>query len=100
MDSDPYCAYVPQGGAIIEPFTTEDARTIQWHKDASTRLSRIPGFLQAMIKKRAEAYVIELGEDMVMAEHLSNLASRRFGKNMPFKKPSFGNSHDSEKQES
>ena len=89
MDSDPYCAYVPQGRDIIEPFKTDDEQMIQWHEDASKRLSRIPGFLQNMIKKRAEAYVIELGEDMVMAEHLSNLASKRFGANMPFSKPSF-----------
>lgn len=89
MDSDPYCAYVPQGGAIIEPFNTDDAQTIRWHEDASKRLSRIPGFLQKMIKKRAEAHVLELGEDIVMAKHLSNLASKRFGNNMPFSKPSF-----------
>jgi len=98
MDSDPYCAYVPQGGAIIEPFTQSEGQSIQWHEDASKRLSRIPGFLQNMIKKRAEAYVLELGEDMVMAEHLSNLASKRFGKNMPFSKPSFLKSSDTEQQ--
>jgi len=87
MDSDPYCAYVPEGGSIIEPFCQEHKTPIQWEGEANQRLSRIPGFLQNMIKKRAEAYVIELGENVVKAEHLSNLASKRFGNKMPFKKP-------------
>ncbi len=89
MDSDPYCAYVPKGKAIIEPFKLTPEISIQWHKDASQRLSRIPGFLQKMIKKRAEAYVLELGENTVTCDHLSTLASKRFGKNLPFAKPSF-----------
>ncbi len=89
MDSDPYCAYVPDGKAIIEPFNENSEHFIHWNDEASQRLSRIPGFLQNMIKKRAEAYVLELGEDTVKAEHLSNLASKRFGQNMPFKKPAF-----------
>ncbi len=87
MDSDPYCAYVPEGKAIIEPFEEDQTQHIQWHDEATQRLSRIPGFLQNMIKKRAEAYVLELGECTVKAEHLSNLASKRFGQNMPFRKP-------------
>jgi len=87
MDSDPYCAYVPESEEIIEAFSPPADEPISWHPDANQRLSRIPGFLQAMIKKRAEAYVLELGEQTVMAEHLANLASKRFGQNMPFKKP-------------
>jgi len=77
---------VPKGEAIIEPFIENEVPLI-WQDEATQRLSRIPGFLQNMIKKRAEAYVIELGEQEVKAEHLSNLASKRFGQNMPFKKP-------------
>ena len=89
MDSDPYCAYVPEGGEIIQPFQEITDDSIIWHEDARQRLSRIPGFLRKMIKKRAEAYVVELGEKTVKAEHLSNLASKRFGSNMPFSKPDF-----------
>jgi len=96
MDSDPYCAYVPQGKAIIEPFSVNANQNICWHKDAEKRLSRIPGFLQKLIKKRAEAYVIELGEQEVKVEHLSQLAAKRFGKNLPFSKPSFKNSSQKE----
>jgi len=87
MDMDPYCAYVPEGGTIIEPFRECIDNSIQWHEQASQRLARIPGFLQAMIKKRAEAYVLELGETVVKAEHLANLASKRFGPKLPFSKP-------------
>lgn len=95
MDSDPYCAYVPEGNTIIEPFELDKDNLIQWADEANQRLSRIPGFLQNMIKKRAEAYVMELGENIVKAEHLSNLASKRFGQNMPFKKPDFVSSKGS-----
>jgi hypothetical protein len=93
MDMDPYCTYVPKGDAIIEPFQESSDNSIQWHEQASQRLARIPGFLQPMIKKRAEAYVLELGETVVKAEHLANLASKRFGPKLPFSKPD-SNSQD------
>lgn len=89
MDTDPYCAYVPEGRTMIEPFQPATDNPIQWHEEASQRLARIPGFLQNMIKKRAEAYVLELGETLVKAEHLSSLASKRFGQKLPFSKPEF-----------
>jgi len=97
MDSDPYCAYVPDGGNIIEPFQDITDNSIIWHEDAKQRLSRVPGFLKKMIKKRAEAYVLELGETMVKAEHLSNLASKRFGKQLPFSKPEFTSDNSNNK---
>ncbi len=89
MAADPFCAYVPQGQAIIEPYASE--QLIQWQTQASERLSHIPGFLQKMIKKRAEAYVQELGESTVKAEHLSAMISNRFGQNLPFSKPDMDN---------
>jgi len=89
MDADPYCAYVPEGGNIIEPFEELNNGSVSWDQQAQQRLSRIPGFLQNMIKKRAEAYVLELGESVVRAEHLSNMARKRFGQHLPFKKPDF-----------
>ncbi len=82
MDTDPWCTYVPQGGAIIEPYI-ETAAGIYWSPQAEKRLNRIPRFLRKMIKKRAEAYVAELGEREVTTEHLSSLASRRFGNSTP-----------------
>ncbi len=88
MQADPYCSYVPAGGSIIEPFLQVTDSSIQWHELATRRLGKIPGFLQKMIKKRAEAYVLELGETEVKPEHLSNLASKRFAGKLPFTKPS------------
>ena len=81
MDTDPWCSHVPTGAAVIQPYQTED--TIEWSSDAEQRLSHIPGFLRAMIKKRAEAYVREQGESQVTVEHLSLLSAKRFGGKMP-----------------
>ncbi len=83
MDADPWCTYVPQGGAVIEPYIETAAAGIYWSQQAEKRLGKIPQFLRKMIKKRAEAYVAELGEYEVTTKHLSALTSRRFGNNTP-----------------
>ncbi len=85
MDTDPWCTYEPQGGGVIIPYNSADSSKIHWSQQAEQRLGKIPRFLRKMIKKRAEAYVIELGEHEVTATHLSSLAARRFGNNMPTK---------------
>jgi len=82
MQTDPWCHYVPQGGSIIEPFT-EHADTLSWSPDAQQRLQRIPAFLRKMVKKRAENYAREQGEQQVTIEHLTVLMEKRFGKNTP-----------------
>ena len=83
MDSDPWCVYQPRGGPAIEPLSDEAHSDIQWSSEAEQRLSRVPGFLRKMVKKRAEAYVAEIGQTQVMPEHLAELAARRFGSNGP-----------------
>ena len=83
MDEDPLCAYTPKGGEVIQPIEETDLNAIHWSLAAEQRLSRIPAFLRKLIKKRAEAYVLELGEDTVTLEHLSALAARRFGNSRP-----------------
>jgi len=83
MDSDSFCAYVPEGGAVIEPLATLAESGIRWTEQAETRIARVPSFLRRMIRKRAEAYVFELGEDEVTTDHLDVLTARRFGNNMP-----------------
>jgi hypothetical protein len=85
MDTDPWCGYAPQGGDVIEPLRSLSDQ-IGWSPEAKTRLNRIPSMLRKMVKKRAEAYVAELGESEVTPEHLAVLSARRFGKNRP-KKP-------------
>ncbi len=83
MDADPFCAYVPEGGAVIEPLAELAGSCIRWTEQAETRISRVPAFLRQMIRKRAEAYVFELGEDAVTTDHLDVLTARRFGNGAP-----------------
>lgn len=79
MDADPMCAYVPRGGAVVEPLPGGRDGGVQWTPEAEARLSRVPGFLQRLVRRRAEAYVAELGEQVVTPDHLSTLVARRFG---------------------
>ena len=83
MDADPWCTYIPEGGAIIEPFVETAVFGIGWTSQAENRLSKTPLFLRKIIKKRAETYVAELGEKEVTTDHLDVLTARRFGKNRP-----------------
>lgn len=86
MDADDLCMYLPQGEALVNALVQSDNVTPLWSQDAELRLSRIPRFLRQMVKKRAEAYVQELGEKQVNIQHLSDLAAARFGAG---KRPSF-----------
>jgi hypothetical protein len=83
MDPDPVCVYQPRGGPVIQPLADELHCDVYWSAEAEQRLHRIPGFLQRMVKKRAEAYVAELGLDCVKPEHLHELAEKRFGSSGP-----------------
>ena len=82
MDSDPWCAYRPQGGPVIEPLAQQTSE-LRWTDEAKQRLSRVPSFLRKMVAARAEAYAAELGLTEVTAEHLATLAARRFGASGP-----------------
>lgn len=86
MDADDLCIYLPQGKPLVNPLIRSENVEPEWSPDAQQRLSRIPTFLRLMIKKRAEAYVSELGEAQITCQHLSDLAAARFGSN---KRPSF-----------
>ncbi len=83
MDPDPWCVYQPRGGRVIEPLSDEAYCNISWSTGAEQRLDRVPGFLRKMVKKRAEAYVAELGQFCVMPDHLAELAAKRFGGSRP-----------------
>ncbi len=84
MDSDPWCAYIPQGGAVIHPLHQQSSnRGIRWSPEAEQRLSRVPPFLRKMVKKRAESYAREQGGSTVTREHMAVLAARRFGNEVP-----------------
>ena len=90
MDDDPWCSYRPEGGAIIQPLIEEKSSKISWTPEAEQRLSRVPGFLRKMVRKRAESHVRELGETAVTPEHMATLASRRFGGKPPPGMPAMG----------
>jgi len=98
MDADPWCDHRPSGVAVIEPLVELPQTAVTWSPEAEQRLSRVPGFLRKMVKKRAEEHVRELGDSQVTPEHMATLASRRFGANMP-ERPS-GDGATSEQQDS
>ena len=79
MDADDLCVYEPLGQASVYPLEYSVKSAPNWSTNAEQRLSRVPGFLRLMVKKRAEAYVRELGEDRVTSQHLSDMAIARFG---------------------
>lgn len=79
MAEDPWCDYQPKGDAIIQPLMSEANDDIHWTPEAEQRISRVPGFLRKMVRKRTEEHAREQGEHEVTTEHLAALASRRFG---------------------
>jgi radical SAM protein with 4Fe4S-binding SPASM domain len=83
MDADPICAYAPGAGSMVVPLSSLENRHVRWSAEADRRLSRIPAFVRKLVKKRAEAYVAELGEALVTPAHLSTLSARRFGNGGP-----------------
>ncbi len=82
MDGDDFCTYVPGNNAVITPLDTQ-AQMIGWSEEAEARLQHIPRFIRKMVKKRAEAFVVEQGESEVTTEHLAILSARRFGGKPP-----------------
>jgi len=79
MDADVLCSYQPLGGAVVQAMASPSGANPDWTADARQRLARVPGFLQAMVRKRAEVYVSGLGEEVVTCRHLSELVAARFG---------------------
>lgn len=89
MDADNLCSYQPQQQATINPLVNFTSEELDWSPEAEQRLSRVPDFLRMMVKKRTEAYVSEMGEDCVTAQHMSELATARFGSAGPPKLPEY-----------
>jgi len=87
MDADPWCGHYPTGQPIIEPYVEPKSNTVDWSPEAEKRLQRVPGFLRKMVRKRAEDFVRKQGEATVTPEHMSALASQRFGDRFPGNRP-------------
>ncbi|MCU7935312.1 MAG: radical SAM protein [Candidatus Thiodiazotropha sp. (ex Dulcina madagascariensis)] len=87
MDADPWCGHYPSGRPVIEPLSDNPDTLVIWSPEAEQRLSRVPGFLRKMVRKRAESYVSELGESVITTEHMATLAAKRFGDEFPGNRP-------------
>lgn len=90
MAEDFLCSYQPEGGAIVETLAPTGT-TLEWDKDAEQRISRVPGFVRRMVKKRVEADVRSKGRMIVTAEDISRMAKERFKDGLPpgIKRPEF-----------
>ena len=84
LDEDQWCLYTPKGGEKIKvAFNVEEASVVQWDDAASLRLSRIPYFLRAMVKKGVEKHARENGITTVTIELMEELRKKRFGNDAP-----------------
>ena len=87
MAGDPICAYEPSKSEAVIPVKDMLLEDITWADDARQRLNRIPGFVRKLVRNRAEAYVLEQGENRVTCAHLDVLTARRFGGRPPGRRP-------------
>ena len=87
MDADEICTYQPNREATVDPLDDIAQGDLHWSPEAEQRLSNVPEFLRAMVKKRTEAYVCDKGENRVTGEHMAELAMARFGPAGPPKLP-------------
>jgi hypothetical protein len=78
MGEDFLCGYLPAGGSVIDPEISEGA-ALAWSEEARARLEHVPAFVRRFVRRRAEAYARDCGEQTVTAAHLHALARRRFG---------------------
>ncbi|MCA9499996.1 MAG: radical SAM protein [Nitrospirales bacterium] len=84
MDEDEWCLYTPKGGDKIKvAFNVPEASSVEWEADAEERLSRIPYFLRAMVKKGVERHAAEQGIPVVTIDLMEELRKRRFGNEKP-----------------
>ena len=84
LDEDQWCLYTPKGGDKIKvAFNTPEETDIAWDEASALRLSRIPYFLRAMVKKGVERHARETGIAMVTVELMEELRKKRFGNDAP-----------------
>ncbi|MFZ1746542.1 MAG: radical SAM protein [Nitrospirales bacterium] len=84
MDEDEWCLYTPKGGEKIKvAFNVPEVSSVEWEAAAEERLSRIPYFLRAMVKKGVERHAAEQGLQTVTIELMEELRKRRFGNEKP-----------------
>ncbi len=82
MDEDIWCLHTPKGGPRIVPMKEETIHMI-WSKEAEERLSRLPFFIQKMIKGRVERRAREEGLSVITLEFMEDLRKKTFGNTAP-----------------
>jgi len=80
---DRLCSYEPQGGAVIQAMPSGEAKPLAWDDTAEERLSRLPFFLQKMIRGKVEKAAQDRQLDVVTLELMDELRQARFGNKMP-----------------
>jgi radical SAM protein with 4Fe4S-binding SPASM domain len=93
MAEDASCAYQPSGARdVIQPRSVTYGQPVTdsgmpWTEDARTRLSRVPGFVRAVVVNRIEKFARERGHD-VITEDVMDAVRREmpvdFSKRVPF----------------
>lgn len=84
LDEDQWCLYTPKGGEKIKvAFNTPEEAPVRWDDASALRLSRIPYFLQAMVKKGVEKYARENNIAVITVELMEELRKKRFGNDTP-----------------
>src|SRR5438132_874656 len=84
LDEDQWCLYTPKGGEKIRvAFNMAEDFDGVWDEAALTRLSRIPYFLRAMVKKGVERHAREHGIPVITVELMEELRKKRFGTEAP-----------------
>ena len=84
LDEDQWCLYLTKGGDKIKvAFNTPEESEVAWDEASELRLSRIPYFLRAMVKKGVERHARENGIALVTIELMEELRKKRFGNDAP-----------------
>jgi len=81
--ADELCSYTPQGGAVIQPETTQDTIPVNWDQAATERLEQLPFFLQKMIRNKVEDAARHQQLNHVSLAFMEKLRQARFGRGMP-----------------
>lgn len=82
LGEDLWCLYTPKGGSRVMPLAEEEFHLI-WTKEAEERLSRLPYFLQKMIRGRVERHARKKGLSLITPEILEELRKETFGNVAP-----------------
>lgn len=84
LDEDQWCLYTPKGGDKVKvAFNTTEEIEIPWDEASALRLSRIPYFLRAMVKKGVEKHAREHHVSLITVELMEELRKKRFGNDTP-----------------